>query len=77
MKKVSLVLDKYIESCRPEDKGMRVAAENIHLLLKSIDHESEIIPENNHDMLSRLIISLKTEELSFEEQKIINEIVTG
>ena len=56
------------------DEG-RMAAANIKLLLSAIDFEAEVIPENNKDMLTRLITSLKEEELSADERAIINEIV--
>ena len=56
------------------DEG-RMAAANIKLLLSAIDFEAEVISENNKDMLTRLITSLKEEELSADERAIINEIV--
>jgi hypothetical protein len=74
MDKVNRILQKYFGEKPLEDGGRRMAAANIKLLLSAIDFESEVIPENNRDMLTRLITSLKGEELTSDERAIIKEI---
>ena len=74
MLKVNKILDKYLESERTGIRGRKMAAANIKILLAAIDLEAEIIPENNREMLTRLLISLKGEELTEEEMIIISEI---
>jgi hypothetical protein len=74
MDKVNRILQKYFWEKSFEDGGRRMAAANIKLLLSAIDFESEVIPENNEDMLTRLLTTLKGEELSPDELAIIKEI---
>ena len=61
-------MDKYLVS-------KYEAAKSIKTLLEQIDFSAEVVPENNLDMYSRLIASLKQEELTEEENRIIKEIV--
>lgn len=74
MHKINRILDKYSGEESREDGGRKMAAANIKLLLSAIDFEAEVVPETNNDMLTRLITSLKGEELSADERAIINEI---
>lgn len=74
MWKVNRVLGKYLGDGHSEGGDIKIAAANIHSLLSAIDPEAEVIPENNEDMLSRLITSLKGEELNEAERMIIREI---
>lgn len=76
MKKVNIVLAKYIQQNGLKDKANYKAARNIEELLGRIDLNAEVVPENNLDMFSRLITSLKNEELTKDEKTIIKEIVT-
>ena len=72
--KIFKVLDAYLGEGTPEKGRQKMAAANIKRLLSAVDLEAEIIPESNRDMLTRLIASLKEEELSEEEEAIIFEI---
>jgi len=74
MEKVNRVLQKYFGEKPLQDGGQKMAAANIKLLLLAIDFEVEVISENNSDMLTRLITSMKGEELTPEELAIIKEI---
>lgn len=71
------VLETYLGEGPPETGRKKMAAANIKNLLSAVDLEAEIIPEQNRDMLTRLIASLKGEELSAEEEAIIFEITNG
>lgn len=75
MIKINKIINKYIKSVDPEVWGRKMAAANIEKLLAAIDLEAEIIPENNREMLTRLIGSLKGEELTVDEMDIISEII--
>ncbi len=75
MRKVNTVLDKYLKQDYPYNNTKYRAARNIEELLTQIDLDAEVVPENNLDMLSRLIRSLKDEELTSDEKMIIEEII--
>ncbi len=75
MLKVNKVIDKYIHLRGNEER--KEAAGNIRSLLAKIDQEAELVPEGNAEMLARLIISLKGNDLSADEQAIIFEIVNS
>jgi hypothetical protein len=75
MIKANKVLEKYIRQNGSTDETNFKAATNIRELLAQIDLSAEVVPENNLDMFSRLITSLKKEDLSKGEKKIIKEIV--
>jgi hypothetical protein len=75
MIKANKVLEKYIRQNGSTDKTNFKAATNIRELLAQIDLSAEVVPENNLDMFLRLITSLKKEDLSKGEKKIIKEIV--
>jgi len=75
MIKTNIVLRKYLSLNSLKDHVNIKAARNIKELLAQIDLSVEVIPENNLDMFSRLISSLKKEELSKDELRIIKEIV--
>jgi hypothetical protein len=76
MVKVNLVLTDYltgkISNC--EEVKMK-AANSIKELLDQIDFKAEVVPENNVEMFTRLLTSLKGEPLSKEEKELIGEIV--
>jgi hypothetical protein len=73
--KIYSVLDKYLGEGNPVEGRKKMAAANIKRLLSVVDLEAEIIPEKNGDMLTRLIASLKGEELSAEEEAIVFETI--
>lgn len=75
MIKVNTVLNKYLDQQYLGDSEKRKAARSIKNLLGQIDKNAEVVPENNLDMFSRLITSLKNGEITKEENKIIKEIV--
>ena len=75
MRKVNIVLDKYLQQNYQDNNTNYRAARNIKELLTQIDLDAEVVPENNREMLSRLIGSLKNEELTIAEKIIIEEIV--
>ena len=76
MVKVNLVLTDYltgkISNC---EEGKLKAANSIKELLDQIDFKAEIVPENNIEMFTRLLTSLKGEPLNKEEKELIGEIV--
>jgi len=71
--KVYRVLEKYLGEELPENGRKKMAAAKIKSLLWAIDFEAEVIPESG-DMLARLLVSLKGEELSEDEKEIVREI---
>lgn len=74
MIKTNKVLDRYIKGETLVDRDRKMAAERIRSLLSAIDFDAEKIPENNRNMMIRLITSLKGEELNRVEKTIICEI---
>jgi len=77
MFKTNKVLDRYIKGESLVDGDKKMAAERIRSLLSAIDFDAEKIPENNRNMLTRLITSLKGEEPDENEEAIIFEITKG
>ena len=76
MIKVKLLLADYmISSGDAVDLGRQRAINSITALLSQIDFKAEAIPENNQDMLTRLLRTLKGGQLDKEESKLIEEIV--
>ena len=75
MIKVNTVLNKYLDQQYLGDSENSKAARSIKNLLGQIDKNAEVVPENNLDMFSRLIASLKNGAITKEEKKIIKEIV--
>lgn len=76
MVKVNLVLTDYLtgkmNNC---EEGKLKAANSIKELLDQIDFKAEVVPENNIEMFTRLLTSLKGEPLNKEEKELIGEIV--
>lgn len=69
------VLNKYIIENSSAENGLKYeAAANIKALLGTLDFNVEVVPENNHNMLTSLISSLKGKPLTMEEKEIIKEI---
>ena len=75
MIKTNIVLGKYTRQKNSAEDANFKAVRNIKELLEQIDLNAEVVPENNLDMLSRLISSLKNEDLTKDEKRIIKEIV--
>lgn len=74
MWEVNRVLEKYLGDDPSIEGDIKMAAAGIYSLLSSIDLRVEEIPVNNPDMFSRLLTSLKGEELSLAEWEILYEI---
>lgn len=76
MVKVNLVLTDYLTGKKSScDEGKMKAANSIKELLDQIDFKAEVVPENNVEMFTRLLTSLKGEPLSKEENELVDEIV--
>ena len=69
MKKVNTVLNFYLK--QNENSSKKQAAGNIKTLLKKLDNNAEVVPENNYTMLNELITDLKGSELSDDENELI------
>jgi hypothetical protein len=75
MAKVYEVLNKCMIENSPAENGLKYeAAANIKALLDKLDLNVEVVPENNHNMLTSLISSLKGTSLTTQEKEIIQEI---
>jgi len=59
MTKVNLILTDYLTGKTGADNEMLKAAHSIKELLGKIDFKSEVVPENNLEMFTRLLTSLK------------------
>lgn len=75
MEKTNKILEGYLNANNSNDLGKNVAAQSIKSLLGQLDFSAEVVPENNHEMLSRLISSLKKDDLTIQEKRIIEEII--
>lgn len=75
MVKVNTVLQKYLEDETLSKTEIGKGAKSLKHLLNKLDAGAEVVPENNLDMFSRLIRSLKNDELTPSEQSLIKEIV--
>jgi len=76
MVKVNRVINGYLNNGdNNKDEGKIKAAVSIKELLTTIDLNAEVVPENNLDMFSRLIASLKGGNLNRDEITVINEII--
>ena len=75
MIKTNIVLGKYTRQKNSDEDANFKAIRNIKELLEQIDLNAEVVPENNMDMFTRLIASLKNEELTKDEKRIIKDIV--
>ena len=76
MVKVNTVISGYLNnSDNNKDEGEIRAAATIKELLATLDFNAEVVPENNLDMFSRLIASLKGGNLNIDEITVINEII--
>ena len=77
MTQVIKVLNNYLSENGSVEKGGKFeAAANIKALLDRMDLHAELVPVKNHDMLTRLITSLKGKPLTKEEVDLIHEITT-
>jgi hypothetical protein len=68
------ILEGYLGDEPSAEGDLKMAAARILFLLSAVDLESEVIPENNFDMLSRLVSSLKNEKLDKWELQLLQEI---
>ena len=68
------VLELYLGEEFPDNGKKKMAAAKIKSLLRAIDFEAEVLPENNREMFLRLMNSLKGEKLTSDEKMIIKEI---
>ena len=76
MIKVKLLLADYISGNGDTvELGRQKAIKSIKALLTQIDFNAEAIPENNLDMLTRLLSSIKGEQLNKHESDLIEEMV--
>ena len=76
MIKVNLLLTEYMmKKDSASEKGRLKAIHSIKRLLSQIDHKVEVVPENNKERLTRLLISLKGESLNQDEAGLIDEII--
>ena len=75
MTKVNLILTKYLTGEKVADNNKFKAVITIKELLEQIDLKAETVPENNFEMFTRLLISLKGEPLNKDEIELVNEIV--
>ena len=57
-----------------EQKNL-VAIKNLKELLNQIDHEVEVIPYEDKEKLSRLLVSLKGQALNDVEHRMIERII--
>lgn len=72
---MNLILTDYLtgkKSCTDEKLK---AAQTFKTLLEQIDFKTEVVPENNHEMFRRLLVSLKGNPLNNEENELLKEIV--
>jgi len=74
MTKVNLVLTNYLTGITADKKKLE-AANAIKKLLEKIDYKSEMVPENNLEMFTKLIVSLKGEPINTDEAELLKEIV--
>ena len=76
MIKVNLLLTEYmIENDSVAGEGKLKAIHFIKELLSQIDHKAEVVPENNKEMFTRLLISLKGGPLNKDEAGLVDEII--
>ncbi len=75
MIKVNLILTKYLTGEKFVENNKLKAARSIMELLGKIDFKAEVVPENNLEMFTRLLISLKGEPLNKDEAELVREIV--
>jgi len=75
MTNVNLILTKYLTGEKVVDNKKLKAAIIIKELLEKIDFKAEVVPENNLEMFTRLLISLKGEPLNKDEAELVKEIV--
>jgi hypothetical protein len=76
MLKVNLVLTDYLSGKKIGcDEAKLKAANLIKELLAQIDYRAEVVPENNLEMFTSLLTSLKGEPLNNEEKELVKEIV--
>ena len=57
-----------------EQKNL-VAVKNLKELLNQIDHEAEVVPYEDKEKLSRLLVSLKGQTLNDVENRVIERII--
>lgn len=76
MIKVNLVLTNYLAGNVSNKNAEKVkAANSVRELLSKIDYKAELVPENNLEMFTRLLTSLKGEPLNKLENEIIEEVI--
>lgn len=57
-----------------EEKNL-IAVRNLKELLNQIDHEVEVVPYEDKEKLSRLLVSLKGQALNDRENQMIERII--
>ena len=75
MVKVNLLLTDYLTGKKSSTEEKLNAANSIKELLNQIDFKAEVVPENNLEMFTNLLTSLKGEPLNKEEKELVGEIV--
>lgn len=76
MLKLNLLLAEYMTEKKDSvDRKRLKAIQSIKELLDEVDHKVEQIPEDNIEMLTRLLTSLKGEKLTLTEIRVVEEIV--
>ena len=64
-----------LEKSTSKDKGQLESVTNLKNLLLKIDYKAEIVPENSVEKLEAILTELKGKSLSFNEKKLLKEIV--
>ena len=59
-----------------EQKSL-VAIKTVMELVNQIDHEVEVVPLQDRDRMTRLLVSLKGCDLNDEEERLIDRIITN
>ena len=59
-----------------EQKNL-IAVRNLKELLSQIDHEVEVVPYEDKERLSRLLVSLKGQALNDNEYRVIESIINN
>jgi hypothetical protein len=75
MLKVNLLLTDYLTGKKSSTEEELNAANSIKELLCQIDFKAEVVPENNLEMFTSLLTSLKGQPLNNGEKELVGEIV--
>jgi len=75
IKEVLAAIEQEVKNRIYQEQKSLIAVKTLIELMDQIDHDVEVVPFEDRERLSRLLVSLKGTELNEEENRLIERII--